>query len=207
MLVWAKEKIKTSWTTAQGLRADRITKGLLVKMKKTGFYRTGFGIESGSQEMVDKIGKNLNLAKVPEVISFCRNLGIESIGYFMIGNAGENKRTMEETIDYAIKLDPDIAHFTIATPLPGSPLYDQVKKEGKLLITDWDLYGYTQGRCYFEMGEVKKELVERMWRKAYRQFYLRPAVIKRFLTRKETWLNLPKMVQASLSYLGIRKET
>ena len=202
-----KRKIKTSWTTAQGLRADRISKSLLRKMKKTGFYRTGFGIEAGSQEMVIKIGKNLNLDKASKAIAACKELGIESIGYFMIGNIGENEKTMQETIDFAIKLDPDIAHFTIANPLPGTPLFEQVKKEGKLLITDWNLYGYTRGRCFFEHGEVKKDLVERMWRKAYRQFYLRPAVIKRFLTRKETWFNLPKMAQASLSYLGIRKET
>lgn len=201
-----KRKIKTSWTTAQGLRADRITKSLLTKMKKAGFYRTGFGIEAGSQEMVDKIGKNLDLTKVSRAISACRQLRIESMGYFMIGNAGENEKTMQATIDFAIKLDPDMAHFTIANPLPGSPLFDQVKKDGEFLIIDWNLYGYTRGKCFFELGEVKKELVERMWRKAYRKFYLRPKVIKRLLTRKETWLNLPKMAQASLSYLGLRKE-
>jgi len=71
------------------------------------------------------------------------------------------------------------------------------------LITDWNLYGYTRGKCYFELGEVKKELVERMWRKAYHQFYLRPAVIKRFLTRRQTWLNSPKIAQTGLTYLGL----
>lgn len=200
-----KRKIKTSWTTAQGLRADKITKLLLAKMKKTGFYRTGFGIEAGSQEIVDKIGKNLDLEKAAKAIAFCKKLGIESMGYFIIGNIGENEKTMQQTIDFAKKLDPDIAHFTIANPLPGSPLFEQVKREGKLLITDWSLYDYTQGRCYFEHGQVRKELVERMWRKAYREFYLRPKVIKRFLTRKDTWLNLPIIVRASLSYLGLRR--
>lgn len=198
-----KRKIKTSWTTAQGLRADRVTKPLLAKMKKTGFYRTGFGIEGGSQKMIDKLGKNLSLKKVYKAIAACKELGIESIGYFMIGNANENEQTMEETINLAIKLDPDIAHFTIANPLPGSPLFEEVKRKGKFLITDWNLYGYTRGKCFFELGEVKKELVEKMWFKAYRKFYLRPKVIKRFLARKQTWLNLPKMVRASFSYLGL----
>lgn len=201
-----KRKIKTSWVTAQGLRADRMTKALLAKMKKTGFSRTGFGIEAGSQKMVDRIGKNLDLKKVFEAIAACRDLKIESIGYFIIGNAGENEKTMKETIDFAIKLDPDIAHFTIATPLPGSPLFEKVKKRGRFLITNWDLYGYVRGQCYFELGKVKKELVERMWRQAYKRFYFRPKVISRLLRRRQTWSNLPSVARSSVSYLGLRKD-
>lgn len=202
-----KRKIKTPWTTAQGLRADRITKSLLTKMKKTGFYRTGFGIEAGSQEMVDKMGKNLDLKKVSQAMAIGKKLGIESIGYFIIGNIGENKKTMAKTIDFAIKLDPDIAHFTIATPLPGSPLFEEVKRKGRLLITDWNLYGYTRGKCFFEHGEVKKDLVEKMWRKAYRRFYFRPRVIKRLLTKKEIWFNLPKVIKASFFYLNLGRNS
>lgn len=195
------KKIKTSWITAQGLRADRITKQLLIKMKRAGFYRTGFGIESGSQSMVAKIGKSLKLEKVRQAVSFCRELEIESVGYFMLGNAHETKKTMQETIDFAIKLDPDFAHFTIANPLPGSPLFEQVKKDGKLLIKDWNLYGYTRGQCFFELGEVKKDLVEEMWRKAYRKFYLRPMKVWQILKRRETWLNLPVFLRGALSYV------
>jgi len=200
-----KRKIKTLWTTAQGMRADRINKRLLAKMKKVGFYRTGFGIESGSQERVNLIGKNLDLKKVTKAVKACRDLGIECMGYFIIGNSQENQKTMQETIDFAIKLDPDIAHFTIANPLPGSPLFEEIKKKGKFLIEDWNLYGYTRGRCFFEMDGVKRGLVERMWRRAYRSFYLRPKIIFRFIIRKNTWLNIPNVLGALPVYLGIRK--
>jgi anaerobic magnesium-protoporphyrin IX monomethyl ester cyclase len=200
-----KKNVKTLWTTAQGLRADRIDKELLFQMKDTGFMRTGFGIEAGSQEMIDKIDKSLDLKKVKEAIRFCRELGIESIGYFMLGNYGETKKTMEQTIRLACELDPDIAHFTIAVPLPGSPLYKIIEKDGKFIIKDWSLYGYTRGRCFFEIGELKKDLVEKMWKKAYRRFYLRPKVIFRFLTKKNTWLVFPTFLKAGLSYLGITK--
>ena len=112
---------------------------------------------------------------------------------------------MEQTIALACSLNPDIAHFTIAVPLPGSPLFEIIKREGKFLITDWSLYGYTRGRCYFEVGELKKDLVERMWKKAYRKFYLRPRVLVRFMTKKSTWLSLDTFIKAGLSYLGIIK--
>ncbi|NIM47627.1 MAG: radical SAM protein [Candidatus Aenigmarchaeota archaeon] len=199
-----KEKINIPWTTAQGIRADKVDLPLLSKMKKSGFFRTGFGIEAGSQEMIYKIGKGLKLEKAEKAIKICKKLGIESIGYFIIGNAYDNTKTMEETINLAIKLDPDIAHFTIAVPLPSTPLYKLIEKEGKFLIKDWNLYGYTRGLCYFEVGELKKELVETMYRRAYRRFYLRPKVVKRILTKKSTWLRIPEVARASVHYLGGR---
>jgi radical SAM superfamily enzyme YgiQ (UPF0313 family) len=200
-----ERKIKTLWTTAQGIRADRVDKPLLEKMKEVGFIRTGFGIEAGSQEMITKIGKSLDLKKVRESIRDCRELGIESIGFFMLGNYGETKETMEQTIRLACELDPDIAHFTITVPLPGSPLYKIIEKEGKFIIKDWNLYGYTRGRCFFEIGDLKKDLVEKMWKKAYRRFYLRPKILFRFFSKKSTWMSLGTFLKAGLSYLGITK--
>lgn len=200
-----KNKIKTLWTTAQGIRADRVDRKLLKTMKKSGFFRTGFGIEAGSQEMIDKIGKNLDLSKVKEAIDLSKELGIESIGYFMIGNALEREKDMEKTINLSLELDPDFAHFTIVVPFPGTPLYRLIEKRGKFLIKDWSLYGYTRGMCYFEIDGVKKEVVEKMWRKAYRRFYLRPKVIARILGQKSTWLKLPEVFMASLRYLGFLK--
>jgi anaerobic magnesium-protoporphyrin IX monomethyl ester cyclase len=157
-----KRNIKTLWTTAQGIRADRVDKKLLRKMKETGFIRTGFGIEAGSQEMISKIGKSLDLQKVREASQSCRDLGIESIGFFMLGNYGETRKTMNQTIKLTCELDPDIAHFTIAVPLPGSPLFKIIEEKGKFLIKDWNQYEYTRGRCYFEIGKLKKDLVEKM---------------------------------------------
>lgn len=200
-----QRNIRTVWTTAQGMRADRVDKELLSAMKETGFIRTGFGIEAGSQEMVTRIGKSLDLEKVRQAIGYCRELDIESIGYFMMGNWGENIKTMEDTIRLACELDPDIAHFTIAVPLPGSPLFKTVEKDGRLLIDDWNLYGYTRGRCYFEGGELTGRLVEKMWKRAYRRFYLRPKMLKKFLFKRSTWTSPGTFLKAGLSYLGLTR--
>ncbi len=199
----AKEKNKVMWTTAQGIRADKVDFTLLSRMKESGFFRTGFGIEAGSQEMIYKIGKSLDLKKVEEAIRLCKKLGIESIGYFMLGNAWDNQETMEDTINLAVKLNPDIAHFTITVPFPSTPLYKLVEKEGKFLIKDWSLYGYTQGVCYFEIGEAKKDIVEKMYHRAYRRFYLRPKKVAKILTQKSTWLKLPEVAKAAYGYLGL----
>ncbi len=200
-----KEGIKVKWTTAQGLRANAVDLELLQKMKQTGFFRTGFGIESGNQSIIsDQIHKAVKKEDAILAVKAAKAAGIEPITYFMIGNSGENEKTMQETINFAKELDTDVAHFTITVPFPGTPLYEQIKREGKFLVTDWSLYGYTNGICYFELGELNKELVERMWKKAYRDYYLRPKMIWRMLTKKGAHKRLPTLFKAALQYLGLR---
>ena len=201
-----KEGVKVRWTTAQGLRANSIDLPLLLKMKATGFFRTGFGIESGNQKIISEhIHKAVKKEDVIAAVAAAKKAGIEPIAYFMIGNSGENEKTMQETIDFAKQLDTDVAHFTITVPFPGTPLYAQIKREGKFLVTDWSLYGYTNGMCYFELGELNKDLVERMWRRAYRSYYLRPNMIFRMLTKKGAIKRMPVLFQAALQYLGLRR--
>ncbi|MFH1073877.1 MAG: radical SAM protein [Candidatus Firestonebacteria bacterium] len=201
-----REGVKVKWTTAQGLRANSVTLDLFRKMKQTGFFRTGFGIESGNQAIISEhIHKAVKKEDVIAAVKAAKAAGIEPITYFMIGNSGENEKTMQETIDFARELNTDIAHFTITVPFPGTPLYAQIKEEGKFLVTDWSLYGYTKGICYFELGEVKKKLVERMWKKAYRSYYLKPYRIWRMIAKKGALKRLPALFKAALQYLGIRR--
>ena len=81
---------------------------------------------------------------------------------------------MQDTINFAIELDPLIANFSMMTPYPGTKVYEIVNREGKLLMTDWEDYVFFEQKARYEMGEMTAEVVEDMYRKAYRQFYLRP---------------------------------
>jgi anaerobic magnesium-protoporphyrin IX monomethyl ester cyclase len=120
---------------------------------------------------------------------------METIGFFMIGLPGETEETMEETIRFAIELDPVVANFSMATPFPGTEMSRVVKEKGRLLVKDYDDFAFFEGRASFEMDGMKAELVERKWKEAYRRFYLRPSRVMRTLLKKETWLDLPRTVQ------------
>lgn len=197
-----REGVDTSWTAVNGLRADRLNRRLVRKMKKAGCVRVGFGVESGSQHLVDSIGKGLSLNKVKTAFRTCKEEGIETIGFFMFGNVGETRKSMEETIKLAIHLDPDYASFYIAAPFPGTRLYKTVKEKGRFLVKDWELFGQLRGIAYFEVGDLKKDLVERMWKKAYRSFYFRPKILIKGLSKIETWLNLANSIRAVIHYVG-----
>jgi radical SAM superfamily enzyme YgiQ (UPF0313 family) len=186
------------WIMINGIRANLADTELLGRMKQAGCIRSAFGVESGNQEILDSvIGKQLTLEQVRAAFKAAKEVGMETIGFFMIGLPGETEETMEDTIRFAIELDPVVANFSMATPFPGTEMSRIVKEKGRLLVRDYDDFAFFEGRASFEMDAMTAELVERKWKEAYRRFYLRPARVVRTFLKKETWLDLPRTVQVA----------
>ena len=181
------------WIMINGIRANLADEEVLGAMKRAGCIRTAFGVESGNQQILDSVvDKHLTLDQIRSAFKAAQVVGLETIGFFIIGLPGETEETMEETIRFACELDPVVANFSIATPFPGTQMYETVKAQGHLLAETWDDFVFFEGKARFEMPGLPAELVERKWREAYRRFYLRPKRIARTLARKETWLRLPR---------------
>lgn len=201
-----REKLDIPWVTPNGIKPNFLNRDFLLKMRKAGCYRTAFGVESGNQEILNKMRKGTTLKMISNAFKLCREAKIKTMAFFILGMPYENRKTMQDTIDFAKKIDPDYSQFCIAAPFPGSELYNLIKSKGKLLIDDYSKYDQmAEGKAYFEIGDVKKELVEEMYKKAYRDFYLRPKIMARFLRDKRTWHNLPNFLQAAFHYLHIKK--
>ncbi len=180
------------WIFVNGIRANMATVELLAKMKAAGLKRTAFGVETGDPDMLVKIDKRLDHDTVRQAFKNAKQVGVETIGFFIIGLPGDTRESMQRTIDFAIELDPLIANFSMMTPYPGTKVYEIIKQQGRLLIQDWEDYVFFEQKARYEMGEMTAELVEEMYRRAYRQFYLRPKPILRRLASKGFWLNLPR---------------
>ena len=109
---------------------------------------------------------------------------------------------MQQTIDFACSMPLDRAQFTIATPFPGTTLWDRIGREGKWLVKDYDRFGPYENVVYFELGRLKKENVLRMYKKAFRKFYLRPShLIRKVMLRKETYTNLPLLMRQAVQFM------
>lgn len=169
---------KIPWATTNGIRVDTATPHLLALMREAGCYRVYFGIESGVQSVVDSLRKRITLQQVKDAVRAARDAGLEAGGYFMLGNVGETVGDMEATIRFARSLGLDYAQFSIATPYPGTEMYERVVREGRLLVRGWDDLA-TYGTGVFEHGEVTPESVGRMFRRAIRSFYFRPRYMLR----------------------------
>lgn len=175
---------KVRFSLPYGIKADIIIDdelvGLLAKAK---FHQVAISIESGSQEVLKKIGRNqLNTEVLRANIKSIRKAGIEVNLYFMIGLPFDTIETMQKTIDLAKSLLPvDNVCFYMAIPFPGTAFYDMVKEKGRFLCNlTTNSFTYT-GKATYEIGSLKAKDMNKMYRKAYRLFLFRAPLIKRIL--------------------------
>lgn len=167
--------------TGNGIRADRVTLPMLKHMRKAGFYLVAFGIESGNPDILKKMRKGETKEQITQAVSWAKQAGLLTEGFFMFGNEGEGKKEMLETIAFAKELDLNIAQFQVYTPVPGSPLYDKIARDGKVFSQKWEDFN-AFNEPLFEYGESKFSLMMEMQQKAYRDYYFRPRIImKKFL--------------------------
>jgi len=179
-----KRGIKIHWNLPNGVRADRANLTLFKKMKEAGCFAIDFGVETGSQEILAKIGKGITMDQVENAVKISKAAGLNVGCFFIIGNIGEDEKTIRQTIEFAKKLRPHHILFSIATPFPGTLMYEIVRKEGRLLSSNWSEYGLHNGRAVFEHGKLTRDLIERMYREARWQYFMHPSyllqIVKRF---------------------------
>lgn len=166
------------WATVTGIRVDRIDKELLLLMKEAGCYRLYYGIESGDPGVLKKIKKGITPEQVEFAVKAAKEAGLEVVGFFMIGLPGETIESMEKTIDFACRLDLDMAKMSITIPLPATPLYNEWLSKGLIKKTAWREFNlYTTSEELFDHPDLTWEQIKRYYKKFYHDFYWRPSFI------------------------------
>lgn len=165
-----KRKVGVTWSCYA--RVDCVDREILSWMKKAGCWNIFYGFESGNQELLDRIGKNITLEQIRHANNLTKKAGIEVRASFMIALPGETPEMAQKTIDFAISLDPDYVQFCITTPFPKTRLYEDAKKYGKL-SGDFSKYSVWEA-VFVPHGYKNKREIEKMEKKAVRRFYLRP---------------------------------
>ncbi|MFH1563778.1 MAG: radical SAM protein [Nitrospirota bacterium] len=153
-------------------------------LAKAGFCIVNFGIESGSQEILEKLKRRFDIKKVKKTVAIAKKVKMVVRAFFMIGLPFDNLETIQETIDFAKSLPVDYAVFCMATPLPGTEFYETVEKKGRFLCDlHLDSTNYFTGRASYELNNgLNANKIEKMYKRAYRQFYFRPAQLLKCLT-------------------------
>lgn len=131
-----KRKFDIRWTTPNGIAHWTLDKHLLKKMKKAGCYRITFGIESGNPETRKFLGKPYPLDQAKELLVHANKIGMWTICTNILGFPYETREQMQDTIDFAIDCDTDLAVFYLLQPYPGTRVYEIFKKE-KLINLDF----------------------------------------------------------------------
>jgi len=194
------EIIKQGWDISWGAssRVDTLSKRLVEKMKKAGCWILFLGIESGSQKILDAIGKRITLEQVKKAVKILKDAGIQVLGSFIIGFLQDTKETIKETIKFAKSLNLDYAEFSILTPYPGTPIFDYAKKNNMLLTENWSKYTAIEPIVKIE-GASEKE-IKTLFQKSYITFYLRPRIVMEWLKNKQ-FSFMKSGIKAVINYL------
>ena len=119
--------LKITWSTRSMI--DRIDKDLLLKMKKAGCISISVGIESINQLALNSVNKKINVDTFKDKLQQINDAGIISVGHFILGLPNDNKETIKQTIQFALKSKLDFAQFYCATPYPGTPFFQTSKRK------------------------------------------------------------------------------
>jgi radical SAM superfamily enzyme YgiQ (UPF0313 family) len=172
------QRIRFPWVLSNGLRVDRVDDEFLALAKSAGCYRIAFGIESGSQEVLDRNRKEQTLSEIRTAVDLVRKHGIECSAMMIIGLPGEDKSSVKATRRFLHHLNLDYAVATIFCPFPGLEVYDQWQQEGRIISHDWSRYFFHRksGVPYVHPTLTEKELFD-AYRMFYRSFYFRARYI------------------------------
>jgi radical SAM superfamily enzyme YgiQ (UPF0313 family) len=170
-----KRDFKILWATTT--RADLVDEQILNKMRSAGCELLGLGIESCSQNILDKSQKQETVEKIKKAVDCCKKVGIQTIGHFIFGLPGETEESAQRTISYAPKIGLNYMQCYCAVPYPKTPMGEMAREKGWIVQgKKWSDYDFG-GRSIMDIGTVSPDDITRFRKTAFKKFYLRPKMI------------------------------
>jgi radical SAM superfamily enzyme YgiQ (UPF0313 family) len=195
-----KRRINLKFAFPNGLRVDQVDEDILKWLKEMGVYSLAFGVESGDQAILNNIEKGTTLAQIKKAYSMAKKLKFETWGFFMIGLPGDNKETITSTINFAKKLNPDIAKFHILKPFPGTKAFEQLKEKNLITEFDYSKYGI-HTRPVHRLQTLSEDDLLYWSKKAYKEFYLRPSKVLSQMLRIKSIVRFKLNIKTGIALL------
>ena len=179
-------------------RVNLVSRELLELMKKAGCWQIGYGLETGSQRILDLINKGVRVEQAREAIRLTREAGMRTRGFFMLGHPGENVESIRETIAFATHNPVDDFQMTFFTPLPGSEIYRHAHEFGAF-DDDWRKMNMW-APIFVPHGLTADDLI--YWqRRAFKAFYLRPRTVWNYLKIVRSPSHLQKLAKGAVTLI------
>ena len=189
--------LRITWSA--NTRANTMDDEMAFWMYKAGCRLCSIGVESGSQEILDKIGKKVNLDEIRNTVKILKKHRIKIYNYYVIGLPWETEETFEETIKFAIELDSNFVSFYTANPLPGTK-YFAYAMINHLISGELDF-----ANSYYEpvirAHKLSKERIFALHKQALKRYYLRPKFILKTLIGIRTFSELKNYFKAGIKLL------
>jgi radical SAM superfamily enzyme YgiQ (UPF0313 family) len=175
-----RRKLDFTWFASACVH--QVDKPLLQAFKDAGCWAILFGAESGVQKNLNTIRKGITLDQTRRAVKTAQEAGLTVHTPFLFGLPGETFEDGLKTIEFACELNPDIASFHALTPFPGTELYDNIDKYGKIsgVLTDFTYQG-----AAFTPHTMTREEIGQLRQIAFKRFYSRPGfILKKILAMR-----------------------
>jgi len=197
-----KRKLNINWDIRT--RVNTVDEEVLKALKEANCKRIHYGVEAGTTKILGVLRKGITLEMAEKAFKLTKKIGIETLGYFMIGSPTETKEDILETIKFAKKLNPDYVLFSILIPYPETDLYRMGLENGIIAHDYWKEFAENpksgfkplHWRENFTLPELYNLL-----KKAYKSFYLRPGYILSSLRKLKSPKDLGQKIQIAINIL------
>ncbi len=188
-----RRRLKITWFVSACV--NQVDKPLLKAFKEAGCWAILFGAESGVQKNLNTIRKGITLEQTEKAVRWAKEVGLRVSTPFIFGIPGETFQEGLQTIEFAIRLDPDFVNFHALTPFPGTYIYDHIEEYGTISEA---LSDFTYQGAAFVPFTMTREDILRLRQLAFKRFYSRPS----FLIKKLKDIRSLHDIKAALK--GIR---
>lgn len=195
---------KISWIA--DTRPDMVDEELLTLIKRSGCFFICFGADSVSDETLKYMKKNADAASIYNAIRLSRKCGLTTQAAYIMGLPTDSPASIRETVRGALAVNSDFATFSILVPYPGTKIMEMAEKgEGLVLLTkDWRLYGKQLGNA-LETSRLSRPVLEKLQRRAYYRYYLRPSKIFNIFRIADVRVVLLYFIAHLLRKIGLSK--
>jgi radical SAM superfamily enzyme YgiQ (UPF0313 family) len=199
----ALEPLGMEWATQCSLELTQHPE-LLARVRRAGATMLSFGVESISQEGVDRLDKSwLRVGDHTRAITDVTRSGIVVNAEMIVGTDGDTEESLAATFDFVMRARVPIPRFYILTPFPGSPLYSQLTKEGRILTDDFTRY--TGAECVHRPARLSADRTTELYWWLYDRLFSIPNILRRTLLHPSAWRQPLGYVFAFLVNLHYRK--
>ncbi len=176
-----RRRLSISWFASACV--NQVDRPLLQAFRDAGCWAVLFGAESGVQKNLNTIRKGTTPDQIRTAVRTAQSVGLKVSTPFMFGIPGETFEEGLETIEFAVRLNPDMANFHAITPFPGTYLYDNLERFGTI---SEELSDFTYQGAAFIPRTMTRQDIQRLRQIAFRKFYFRPSFMLKKLFELRT---------------------
>lgn len=203
-----KQRLDFAWYI--NTRINTVDDELLCLLKKAGCQQINYGIESGSQKILDGLKKNINISQAKERVRATQKRGIKTLCYFMIGLPGETEKELGLTIRFIKETRPSFVRFSVTTLNPGTELYRLGLEKGIIKQDVWRNFAKNPGEDFAVpvwTEHFSREELYNLFISISKRYYLSPNYLAKSALDIKNWMNLRKNIGVVKKIVGLNRKS